>query len=77
MLIKNVAVLPRHQGKGLGSRLLDHAERLAAGMGYAEIKLYTNERYAGNVAFYERLGYQVEREEDFMGGITIYMNKAI
>ena len=29
LLIENVAVRPDQQGKGLGSKLLDHAERLA------------------------------------------------
>ncbi len=77
LLIKNIAVSPSNQGKGLGRKLLDHAERLAASLGYSEIKLYTNKLFAGNVTFYHRLGYQVEREEDFMGGVSVYMNKAI
>ena len=77
LLIKNVAVSPSCQGRGLGRKLLDHAEWLAASLGYSEIKLYTNKHFTGNQTFYERLGYQVEREEDFMGGVTIHMHKAV
>jgi GNAT superfamily N-acetyltransferase len=77
LLIENVAVSPAFQGKGLGKRLLAHAEQLAASLGYGEIKLYTNKLFAENLAFYGRLGYQVEREEDFKGGVCVHMNKAI
>lgn len=77
LLIKNVAVSPSCQGKGLGRKLLDHAERLAASLGYSEIKLYTNRHFTGNQAFYERLGYRVEREEDFMGGVTVHMQRTV
>ena len=77
LLIENVAVLPSYQGKGLGRRLLDHAERFAASLGYCEIKLYTNKLFAENLSFYDSLGYHVEREEKFMGGATIHMNKLV
>ena len=77
LLIENVAVSPSHQGGGLGRRLLIHAERLAASLGYNEIKLYTNKLFAENLTFYDRLGYQVESEEDFMGGVCVHMNKLI
>jgi len=77
LLIQNVAVSPFYQGKGLGSRLLHHAEHLAACLGYGEIKLYTNKLFAGNVSFYDRHGYHVEREEKFMGGVTVHMKKTI
>lgn len=77
LLIENVATSPIHQGKGLGRKLLDHAERLATSMGYSEIKLYTNKLFTENLTFYGRLGYQVEREESFMDGVCIHMKKEI
>ncbi len=39
LLIENVAVSPFFQGRGLGRKLIAHAERLAASLGYREIRL--------------------------------------
>jgi len=77
LLIENLAVLPSCQGLGLGRRLMAHVERLAASLGFAEVRLYTNKLFAENVAFYERLGYGVYREEEFRGGIAVHMSKAV
>ncbi|MBL4666245.1 MAG: GNAT family N-acetyltransferase [Sneathiella sp.] len=77
LLIENVAVSPAFQGKGLGRKLLAHAEQLAASLGYAEIKLYTNKLFAENLTFYGQLDYQIEREEDVMGSVCVHMNKII
>ena len=75
LLIENVAVSPDFQGHGLGRALMAHAEQLAESQGYDEIRLYTNKLFAGNVRFYLRLGYRVEREETFLGGIVVHMSK--
>ena len=77
LLIENLAVLPAYQGLGLGRRLMAHIEKLAAAQGFAEVRLYTNKLFAGNVAFYESLGYRVYREEEFRGGDAVHMNKGI
>jgi ribosomal protein S18 acetylase RimI-like enzyme len=77
LLIVNVAVSPDHQGRGLGRRLLEHAERLAASLGLPELRLYTNQLFAANIAFYRRFGYVVDREEPFMGGFTVHMSKRL
>jgi len=75
LLIENVAVSPACQGRGLGRRLMAHAERLAAAMGYGEIRLYTNARFVENVALYQRLGYAMTRQEPFLGGWVTHMRK--
>ena len=77
LLIENVAVLPALQGRGLGRRLMAHAEALAISLGLSEIRLYTNKDFAANVRLYLRLGYRVDREEPFMGGTTVYMSKPL
>jgi len=77
LLIENVAVLPEHQGKGLGRRLLAHAEDLAWSSGYGEIRLYTNQRFAENVELYRRVGYRIDREETGERGVTVYMSKTL
>jgi ribosomal protein S18 acetylase RimI-like enzyme len=77
LLIENVAVSPDCQGRGLGRRLMAHAERLAAAMGYGEVRLYTNARFVENVAFYQRLGYAITREAPFFGGRVLHMSKRL
>jgi ribosomal protein S18 acetylase RimI-like enzyme len=77
LLIENVAVSPAYQGRGLGQRLMAHAERLATAMGYGEIRLYTNARFVENVALYQRLGYAMTREEPFLGGRVTHMSKTL
>jgi ribosomal protein S18 acetylase RimI-like enzyme len=77
LLIENVAVSPSCQGRGLGRRLMAHAERLAAAMGYGEIRLYANARFVENIALYQRLGYAITRHEPFLGGRVTHMSKTL
>ena len=77
LLIENVAVSPEHQGKGLGSSLVRHAEAQALALGMLKVRLYTNQAFASNVALYQRLGYEVDSTEPFMGGWTVYMSKSL
>ena len=70
LLIENVAVAPGFQGRGLGRMLLAHAERVAAALGHAEVRLYTNKAFAENLRLYLAFGYRVDREDAFMGGLT-------
>ena len=75
--IENVAVRPEAQGRGIGRRLLAHAEALARAAGLGETRLLTNAAFTDNVALYRRIGYMIDREEPFMNGITVYMSKAL
>jgi ribosomal protein S18 acetylase RimI-like enzyme len=77
LLIENVAVTPAFQKRGLGRRLMAHAEAVAAQAGYGMLRLYTNKQFAENVALYRRLGYRVDREEALRGGFTVHMSKEI
>ena len=78
LLIENVAVSPDFQGRGLGSKLMAHAEDVATSLGYDRVWLYTNKRFTENVALYLKLGYRVDREEDLGGGtIKVDMSKIL
>lgn len=75
--IENVAVLPAFQGKGVGRQLLETAEDRARRAGVPEVRLLTNAAFAENAAFYRRRGFEVTREEPFMGGTTLYFAKRV
>ena len=68
---------PAFQGRGLGRRLMAHAEALAVSQGRPEIRLYTNKMFAENLRLYEKLGYRLDREEPFGGGIVVHMSKRV
>jgi ribosomal protein S18 acetylase RimI-like enzyme len=77
LLIENVAVSPPFQRRGLGRKLMAQAEKVAASLGFSEIKLYTNKLFAENVRLYAKLGYRLDREEALKGGIVVHMSKPI
>ncbi len=68
--IDNVAIDPERQGRGLGRRLLRHAEDRAQALEVAEIRLVTNERFLTNIAMYERIGY-IETQREPAGGTNV------
>ena len=77
LLVENVAVSPSFQGRGLGRKLMEHAEMLARELGFGKIRLYTNQRFAGNIALYLKLGYRIDREEVVPVGVVTHMSKQL
>jgi putative acetyltransferase len=51
------------RGRGIGRWMLEHAERTAAAMGYAEMLLSTSELQTAAISLYRKTGYQLIREE--------------
>lgn len=56
--IFSIAVAPEFQGRKLGTRLLDWAEKKAGEAGGHLVKLYTNARMERNIALYSAHGYR-------------------
>jgi ribosomal protein S18 acetylase RimI-like enzyme len=56
--IYNVTVLPAYRGRGLGRRLMQHAENYAGEQGYAVIGLMVAVHNAAAREFYHRLDFQ-------------------
>jgi GNAT superfamily N-acetyltransferase len=77
LLVENVAVSPPFQGRGLGRRLMAHAETLAREFGFTTIRLYTNQRFVENIALYRKLDYRVDREEVVPVGVVTHMSKKL
>jgi GNAT superfamily N-acetyltransferase len=77
LLIENLAVLPSHQGRGLGKLLVRRAEDTALGLGVTRITLYTNKLFQSNLQFYQRLCYCYDREEAFRGGHVVHLSKSV
>jgi GNAT superfamily N-acetyltransferase len=77
LLIENVAVAPPFWGRGFGRKLMAHAEKLAASARLSETRLYTNRLFAVNIQLYGKLGYRVDREEAFKGGVVVHMSKSV
>ncbi|MDF5734524.1 MULTISPECIES: GNAT family acetyltransferase [unclassified Nostoc] len=55
-----VAVSPQYQRQGIGSKLVQHAEKVLIAMGCLKINLQVRVSNAEVVEFYRKLGYLVE-----------------
>jgi ribosomal protein S18 acetylase RimI-like enzyme len=56
----SVAVCPTQRRKGLGTKLIKHAEKELNAVGCTKINLQGRSTNAAVVAFYKELGYEVE-----------------
>lgn len=71
--IANIAVNPKHQGKGIGSELMAFAESIAKENNYSELRLATHVLLEENLSLYRYLGWQeTDRDET-----RVFMKKAI
>lgn len=78
LLVENIAVRPGQQGRGIGDKLLHHAERLALSLGFDNVRLYTNAAFQSNLQFYARRGYQeFQRVAVAPDSIVVHMRKRI
>lgn len=75
VFIENIAVAPDHYGRGLGRRLIAHAEARAKELGLQRLCLLTGQIMESNVRLYQSLGFQIDRTEPFKEGFTVYMSK--
>lgn len=76
-LVDNVAVHPRHQGRGVGRVLLELAEREARDAGFDSLYLYTHELMSENLALYARIGYSEYDRRSFGAGSLVYLRKQL
>ena len=77
LLLDNVAVSPRAQGRGHGQRLVAFAEQEARRRGHRTIRLYTNVLMTQNIALYERLGFVETHRGEEKGFRRVFMAKQL
>jgi N-acetylglutamate synthase-like GNAT family acetyltransferase len=78
LLVENIAVRPDQQGKGVGEKLLRHAEQLARSLDFDRVQLYTNAAFEANLRFYARRGYrEFQRVTVAPGSVAVHMRKRI
>jgi GNAT superfamily N-acetyltransferase len=75
--IRSVAVLRSHQRRGLGRRLMSHAEKLARETGRSTLRLYTNAKIPELVTYYAALGYSEEARKQDRGYDRVFMVKSL
>lgn len=76
-LIDVIAVLPQHQGTGVGRALLELAEQEALRQGHDSIYLFTNEKMTENRALYERIGYVEYKRLAFAERTRVFLRKQL
>jgi len=57
--IKNLAVAPQHQGKGVGYKLLIYVKSLLTESPEAELRICTGNTSEHQIAFYKKVGFKV------------------
>lgn len=77
MLLDNVAIAPRAQGRGYGRLLLAFAEDEAVRQGFGAIRLYTHVTMVENIAIYGRRGYAETHRAEVAGLHRVYMEKRL
>ncbi|WP_192560741.1 GNAT family N-acetyltransferase [Pseudomonas allokribbensis] len=77
LLLINVAVSPRHKGKGLGKVLMSFCEEHALSAGCETVRLYTHERMTENIAIYEKLGFVETHRATEDGFARVFMRKTL
>jgi GNAT superfamily N-acetyltransferase len=77
MLLDNVAVDPRAQGRGFGVRLIAFAEQRARAASLPTRRLYTQDIMTENLALYSRLGFVETHRGTEIGLNRVYMSKTL
>jgi ribosomal protein S18 acetylase RimI-like enzyme len=77
LYIWSIATDPAVQGTGVGKRMLAAAEARAVALGLTHMRLRTSQKLAGNIAWYRRHGFAIERTEELADRTLVHMLKTI
>lgn len=71
--LDTVSVSPSHQGQGIGSLLLKHGIEFARRNGYSQVGLLVDLENPNAQRLYEKLGFQLGKETQLVGGSYSHM----
>jgi N-acetylglutamate synthase-like GNAT family acetyltransferase len=77
LLIWSVASAPESQGAGLGGFMLDFAHARARELKLPTIRLYTGQKLRGNIDWYQRHGFAIDRVETIIDRTIVYLSKRL
>lgn len=64
--LKNIAIVPKYQGKGMGKEVLRQLTEICQKEGYQTVLVGTANSSIDNIAFYQKAGFRMEAiEKDF------------
>lgn len=75
--IDTVCVNPDFRGQGIGTSLLEHAEKVAREAGFMKLTLNVEEEKESAIRLYERVGYRVAEPWTIYGGAFHHMVKRL
>lgn len=75
--IDTVCVHPDFRGQGMGTLLLEHAEKIAQEAGFDKLTLNVEEEKEAAIRLYERIGYRVTEPWTIYGGVFHHMVKRL
>ncbi|GCC51728.1 N-acetyltransferase [Chryseotalea sanaruensis] len=59
--IKNIAIEPAYQGKGVGTHLLNHAFEIAKTKGFEKILIGTGNSSVAQLCLYQKVGFRINK----------------
>jgi GNAT superfamily N-acetyltransferase len=75
--VEQVSVHPSHARKGIGRRLIGHADSWAAQHGLSELSLTTFVDVPWNGPYYQRLGFRYMRDDEMGDGLRVIREREI
>jgi GNAT superfamily N-acetyltransferase len=75
LILRNLAVRTRSQGRGVGKFLVAFVEEMARSAGLRGVRLWTRAEMTDNIAFYERLDYVLTHSERDEGSHRVFFCK--
>lgn len=75
LILRNLAVLPSRQRRGLGKRLVRLVEDMAVARGLRGVRLWTRAEMHDNIAFYRSLDYTITHSEQTAEAHRVFLLK--
>ncbi|MFG2222715.1 GNAT family N-acetyltransferase [Streptomyces sp. NPDC048644] len=77
LILRNLAVRPSCQGKGIGKKLVSLVENMAQVADLKGVRLWTRAEMIDNIAFYERLHYAITHSEQTAEANRVFFCKEL